>query len=93
MTTHVIISIIMMVLAAGALASAIWAMARGLTYSAVAATVIALVFIAISNLVHAAGEFWGIGFIENYQIDHLIMIAGYIMFIWLVVRGARVKTV
>ncbi|MBI2592701.1 MAG: hypothetical protein HYW37_00870 [Candidatus Colwellbacteria bacterium] len=92
MTTHLIISIVMTVLAAGALASAVWAMARGLTYSAVTATVAALAFIGISNLAHATGEFLGIGFIEDYHIDHLIIVAGYLMFIWLVVKGARVKT-
>lgn len=93
MTTHVIISIIMTVLAAGAAVSASWAMRRGLTYSAMFATVTVLVFVGISNLVHAAGELFGIiGFIESYNIDHFIVMVGYLTFIWLVAKGARLKT-
>ena len=92
MTTHVVISIVMTALATVALVSAIRAMARGLTYSAIIATVTVFAFIGISNLVHTAGEFFGVGFIENYHIDHFIMIAGYLTFIWLVVKESQVKT-
>ena len=81
----------MVFLALGAVSSAYFAMRRGLTYSALAATVVVLTIIAFSNLLHLLDEWLNWGLIENH-VDHVLLILGYTIFIWLTARASHLKT-
>jgi len=76
-----------------AIASAFVAMRRGLTYSAMMATVVVLFFLALANLIRLVHLIWPpyLGWLEDNHVDHMVGILGYAAFIYLVTKSRVLK--
>jgi len=86
-----LISALTVVFSMAAAISAYIAMKKGLTYSAMIATVVVLIFIGLDNLLHLLSKFAPLDWLEDYQIDHWTSIVGFTAFIFLVTKSRRLK--
>ena len=67
-------------------------MKRGLTYSAMAATVTTLVILGFANLIHMFSEiFPQAQWLEQNHLDHIASVLAFTSFIVLAVKSGRVK--
>ena len=87
-----LINALQFALAMAAIASGILAMRKGLTYSAMAAVILALISFGVSDLIHLFGLFPATDWIEDSHVDHYVGILGYGAFIYLSLRTRRLKT-
>ncbi len=69
------------------------AMQRGLTYSAMAATLWALVFFAVGRVWHTYREIESLEGEWAEMLEYSIYLCGYLLFIWLTALSGKVKTV
>lgn len=94
MEIHDIFAAITVVFSIFAVASAFWAMRRGLTYSAVSSVVVVLIFIGLSQVYHLIADMLelrsSLGGAVEY-IEYILHTIAYIVFVWLMAKSMKAK--
>ncbi len=91
-TINMILAVVTALLAGAAVVSAEHAMRTGLTYSAMRATLIVLVFVALAHLVHAFAEMLGFEFDKKIAFaQYGLYIIGYSAFVLLSINALKLR--